>query len=274
MRVYALHDRVYCARCVAEKPTELVDDRYGKIRVGWSERDGHGNYRCLARDRGYHQCAQPMVADFLIDQQVIQALSALVIPEGFKERVESAVRSRVENEAALKRMAEIEEIVKRIDFSWEQGFLAPQDYVEKRSQLQKEMEALRPIDYDSLMEAADLVEHFGQYWGTCYNVENPETAHQQLLAKIVDRVFVYDKSVVAVALHGDFGVVLDAIENIPVEIGRILSTNIDKKTGATPMTTGCAQGGADGVRLCAGELFLSPRRDYTQAVYALLEGVA
>jgi hypothetical protein len=32
--------------------------------------------------------------------------------------------------------------------------------------------------------------------------------------------------------------------------------------------------GADGVRLCAGELLLSPKKDYTQTVFALLERVA
>jgi hypothetical protein len=32
--------------------------------------------------------------------------------------------------------------------------------------------------------------------------------------------------------------------------------------------------GADGVRLCAGELFLFPKKDYTQAVFTLLERVA
>jgi hypothetical protein len=32
--------------------------------------------------------------------------------------------------------------------------------------------------------------------------------------------------------------------------------------------------GADGVRLCAGELLLFPKKDYTQAVFALLERVA
>lgn len=36
-----------------------------------------------------------------------------------------------------------------------------------------------------------------------------EEARKQLLAKIVDRVFVYDQQVIAVALHGDFGVILD-----------------------------------------------------------------
>lgn len=43
-------------------------------------------------------------------------------------------------------MAEIEEVVKRIDFSWEKGFLKPEEYVAKREELLKEMEALRPVD--------------------------------------------------------------------------------------------------------------------------------
>ena len=38
--------------------------------------------------------------------------------------------------------------------------MTPEQYVEKRSQLQKEMEALRPVDYDDAMEAADLLENF------------------------------------------------------------------------------------------------------------------
>jgi hypothetical protein len=132
------------------------------------------------------------------------------------------------------------------------------------------MEALRPIDYDSLMEAADLVEHFGHYWAECNTVENPEAARQQLLAKIVDRVFVYDKSVVAVALHGDFGVVLDAIENIPAEIGRILSTNMDKKMGATPMTSGCAQDGADGRSTLIEYGVLLPKIDFRGRLKSML----
>jgi hypothetical protein len=32
--------------------------------------------------------------------------------------------------------------------------------------------------------------------------------------------------------------------------------------------------GADGVRLCIGELLLFPKKDYTQTVFALLERVA
>lgn len=49
-------------------------------------------------------------------------------------------------------------------------------------------------------------------------VRNPPEARKQLLAKIVDRVFVYDKTALAVALHGDFSIVLDNSTSAPHEI--------------------------------------------------------
>ena len=50
--------------------------------------------------------------------------------------------------------------------------LPPDEYVQKRQQLQREIESLRPVDYDDLMEAADLLSNFNQYWQECENVEN------------------------------------------------------------------------------------------------------
>jgi hypothetical protein len=86
-------------------------------------------YRCLAHDRGYEKCGQKAARVTTIDGQLVAILSQLDIPDGFRERVEDAVRNRVENEASLQRMAEVQAIVERIDFSWEQGF------PEKRRQL-------------------------------------------------------------------------------------------------------------------------------------------
>ena len=223
VRPYILHDRVYCARCVSSKPNGLVDANYGKMRPRWDHRRNGGSYRCLARDRGYHKCEQGYVPVNLIDQQVVKALSDLSIPTGFQERVEAAVQQRVEHADALQRMADLEEVVKRIDFSWEQGFLSPQEYVAKRQELKQEMESLRPVDYDDLMEAADLLENFKTYWDGCEDVGNPPEARKQLLAKIIDRVFVYDQNVLAVALHGDFSVVLDNGTSAPYEIVEGLS---------------------------------------------------
>ena len=146
---------------------------------------------------------------------MVHELGNRIIPEGFQERVEHAVRNQVENSRALKQMEELREVVERIDFKWEKGFMTPEEYIAKRSQLQKEMDALRPVDYDELIEAADLLQHFPIYWENCGNEDNPEEARRQLVAKIVDRVFVYDNKVVAIALHGSFGVVLDDTTTMP-----------------------------------------------------------
>ena len=248
LRTYVLHDRVYCARCVGMKPTGLVDANYGKMRPGWDHRRQQGSYRCLARDRGYHRCEQGYADVDLIDKQVAEALEHLVIPEGFQERVEEAIRNKLEHAEALRRMAELEEVVKRIDFSWEQGFLAPQDYVTKRSQLQQEMDSLRPVDYDDLMEAADLLANFADYWEGCKEVSNPLEARKQLMAKIVDRVFVYDDKVIAIALHGDFSVVLDDAKLAPHEVLEGLKGEIGGKTkGASESDSTCTQSGSDGI---------------------------
>ncbi len=146
----------------------------------------------VARDRGYQRCDQSYVTTDTVDDQVVTALSTLEIPVGFRERVEDAVRQRVENPESIRRMEKIEAIVKRIDFSWEQGFLSPEEYVEKRQQLQRGIESLRPVDYDDLMEAADLLSNFNHYWQECEVVGDVAPARQQLMAKIIDRVFVYD----------------------------------------------------------------------------------
>ena len=105
-------------------------------------------------------------------------------------------------------MEEVQAIVERIDFSWEQGFLDKEAYLEKRRQLQQEIQALRPVDYDELIEAADLLEQFSTYWDACAAVDKPDEARYQLVSKIVDRVFVYNDQVIGVVLHGDFAVVL------------------------------------------------------------------
>ena len=145
-----------------------------------------------------------------------------------QERVEQAVRNRVEHARALEHIAEIEEVVQRIDFSWEQGFISPEAYLEKRAKLQQEIDALRPIDYDYLMEAADMLQNFGSYWRSSGDKLDPTEARKQLVAKIVDRIFVYNDHVIAIVLHGDFGIILDSGLAAPEKIVESLQTNMKK----------------------------------------------
>ena len=218
VRTYSLHDRVYCARCIERKPQGLEDTNYGKMRPAWDGRYKRGRYRCIAKDRGYIHCGQSYIPTDSVDEQVVSALSVLVIPTGLQERVKEAVKSRVEHAKAYERMGEIEEIVKRIDFSWEQGFLTPPEYIAKRQELQGELEALRPIDYDKLVEAADLITNFGSYWRKCEDAGNPTEARKQLLAKIVDRVYVYSDKVIGITLYGNYGIVLDDVIAMPYDV--------------------------------------------------------
>jgi len=226
MHTYVLHDRVYCAHCVSNMPSGLVDENYGKMRPYWDNRRGYGYYRCMCKDRGYRACPQHAVQEELVNEQVIDVLTHLEIPANFRERLEAAVRNRAENEAALKRMEEIREIIERIDLRWDHGFISQEEYIEKRSQLLREIEALRPIDYDEINEAADLIRYFSDYWDGCEEMDNPAEARQQLLQKIVDQVFVYNDRVIAVALHGNFSVVLDTGEDdMPEEFASVLKQN-------------------------------------------------
>jgi hypothetical protein len=228
-RTYVLHDRTFCARCLVAMPHGLQDDNYGKMRPYWDNRRETGYYRCLCKERGYDDCGQLSIREDDLNEQVVEVLTGLEVPEDFRERVEAAVRSRVENEAALQRMEEIQAIIERIDFRWDHGFINQDEYFEKRVQLEREIESLRPIDYDELHEAADLIRHFRSYWDQCADMDEPEEARQQLLAKIVDQVFVYDEHVVAIALYGDFNVVLDDEEAMPVEIAEVLGEKIDAR---------------------------------------------
>lgn len=221
-RTYILHDRTFYARCLVSMPHGLQDDNYGKMRAAWDKRRATGYYRCLCKERGYDDCGQLSIREDDLNEQVVEVLSGLVIPEDFRERVENAVRSRVENEVSLKRMEEIREIIERIDFRWDHGFIDRDEYFEKRVQLEREIESLQPIDYDELHEAADLIRNFRSHWEQCAETEEPDEARQQLLAKIVEQVIVYDDRVVAIALHGDFNVILDDEESMPVEIAEVL----------------------------------------------------
>ncbi len=222
---YIMADRVYCARCAINKPSGLVDEHYGKMRPSADIRYAvpTARYRCLCVDRGYGNCGQKQVAVADIDRQVVEILSRIQIPEGFRERVESAVQSRVENAVSLQRMDEIRQIIERVDLRWDEGFISKEDYIEKRHQLQQEFDSLRPVDYDELTEAADLLEHFRTYWDECANTANPKEARKQLVAKIVDRVLVYDDTIVAVILYGSFAVVLGQNQTAPALLADAVS---------------------------------------------------
>jgi hypothetical protein len=118
------------------------------------------------------------------------------------------------------------------------------------------------------MEAADLLANFNTYWERCLEMDKPEEARKQLLAKIIDRVFVYDRQVIAIALHGDFGVILDEDLSVPSDVLEAVAGEIEKGENITEnVSTQC---GDDGGRTLTGYAILPRKTEYQQVVKTLL----
>ncbi|MCA9946246.1 MAG: recombinase family protein [Ardenticatenaceae bacterium] len=213
-RTYLLKGRVYCMHCISTKAEALIDQNFGKMGAVWLNKVNKAYYRCRAKHRGYPPCTQKNVPVTSVDAQVLQALRSLVVPTGWQSRIEQAVRGNLEHAEAFKHITQIEETIKRIDFSWEQGFLAPQEYVSKRTQLYEEIESLLPVDYDALVAAVDILETFGAHWQECANANDPEKARQRLLGEIVDKVFVSGSQVTEISLKETFRTILNGDPNL------------------------------------------------------------
>lgn len=228
-RAYILHDRVYCAQCTQNMPAGLMDENYGKMRPKWDYRGQVAYYYCTSGHRGYTPCGSPRIEAGYLDASVAFVIANMQIPEGFRDRIEAAIRSRVENEAALQRMDEIRQMVERIDFSWEQGFYSKEEYAEKRARLREEMDALRPIEYDDLIEAATLLNSFTEIWQAAEAGENTAKTRRQLLQRIVNRVFVADGELARVVIHENYSIALN--ENAQRIVDGVRSWNFEFPNG-------------------------------------------
>ena len=241
---YVLGDRVYCARCAERKPSGLVDAGYGRMRPSRA-RGEKSYYRCLAHERGYDRCAQEFVRVAAIDAQLLSMLSNLELPDDITDRIERAVQLRSENESNLRRIEEIKEAVHRLDVKWENGFIGEAEYLEGRNQLQREIAAMRPVDYDELNEAADLLRNFRSYWDACGELDNPAEARKELVRSMVDRVYVEGSQIVTIVMHHDYAVLLGENETAHANIASAVQKRLKERIITTNLSN---QSGDDGVR--------------------------
>src|SRR5690348_2306199 len=90
----------------------------------------------------------------------------------------------------------------------------------------KQVHLSRVYPNDDLIESAHLISNFRTYWNACDKVGQPEIARQQLVSKIVERVFVHQDKMVAPVLYGDFGVVLAENEIASAMIAKAIEENV------------------------------------------------
>lgn len=194
---------VYCAQCLSRKPVNVKDENYGKMYT----HTPHGDkqyYKCSASNRGYEVCGQRQIRLEKVDQQVIETLHYLherLAPNHIYQ-LESILRQHIENEAAVQRMNEIQLMIERIDFSWENGFMDAATYAQKQQQLQLEIEMLPPNEYSELLKSTNLLQDFDKVWSKCQT----RKAQRQLIKQLVERVIVKDQGVFEIILKGEISV--------------------------------------------------------------------
>jgi hypothetical protein len=146
----------------------------------------------------------------MIDEQVINALMNLKPPAGWKAKVVQALANSLGEKCLQQRLDELTATIQRLDLRWDEGFITDKnEFVEKRRQLQQELDSLTPLAEDNSLEvAADMLENFTVHWQGCG--DDIEKQHE-LIKGVVERVYVRDDEVVAMTLKADYHIVLNEL---------------------------------------------------------------
>lgn len=211
---YLLKDKLYCASCMANRPDGIKDHKYGRMRGSYDNQRKKTLYRCSSKLRGYTGCERSYVEAVRIEQQVIDLLMSLKPSENFEKRVESLLKQQSNHQQAYLRIDELQQVIKRIDVSWENGFLEQDEYLSRHRQLTQEIESLRPVQMDDVMEYADILKNFSAYWEGCLEVDDPNEARYQLIEKVVERVYVDGDTIKGLVLKGEYKLFLDTLDGI------------------------------------------------------------
>jgi DNA invertase Pin-like site-specific DNA recombinase len=203
---YLLSGKLWCGFCL-EKSSSFTDRNYGKMHcyVGGKDRNDR-RYQCISHLRGYERCGQKSVKAAVLEAQVIEALLKLSssIPPDVEKAVNMAMRQRAERVAIMDRMEQLQDVIRRVDVSWENGFMSEEEYLKKRRDLQAQIDALTPIDYEALKERAMTLKSFADRWAEAKDNEE----RRRLVDGVVKAVVVRGKSVTRIVLHGDVPLLL------------------------------------------------------------------
>jgi hypothetical protein len=213
-RHYLLRNIVYCHRCIKNPPEGKTFRNFGKMRCQTQWGGEQLYYRCRSTELGY-DCDQLGVPVEIADAQVVTILKSLEVPDDWRKGVTRAVGELLGEKNLEDRLAEIRDIIKRMDIRWDHGFFADeQEYLEQRLRLQQEMEKLTPVPDDELQRAADMLENFGDCWE---NLEGDENGRHELVKLIVERVYMDEDAVVEMTLKSNCHFVLGHNANGPTE---------------------------------------------------------
>jgi DNA invertase Pin-like site-specific DNA recombinase len=205
-RVYLLSELLWCERCFYHKPEHLADKIYGKMKSVNSTSINYPYYRCQTSMRGYQPCGQLSAPTEVIDEQVVQLLSNLHLPDKDFEQVRNAVQRNLDDATVNKRIEKLQTASERIDLSWQGGLIDPIQYQRKKQRLERILNGFlenEQLDQDRLT-ADSLLRNFAQHFAECNNQLKPDVARRQLIRWIVEKILIYDRRVTEIHFWGGY----------------------------------------------------------------------
>jgi DNA invertase Pin-like site-specific DNA recombinase len=208
-RIYALLNRVYCAHCFLDKPEDLIDNNYGKMRPQFLTTIHRSYYRCLTFDRGYARCGQKRMRVTYLDDDVVNLLQILDLPVQMHEKVVTAITYNLEQERKQRHITSMAQAAQQMGIQWETLLVDEQQYHQQQTILKNKLHEINHTTYPDLPTSGeDLMRNFKDYWEAASHSQNPEKTRQKLFSWIIQRVLLHEGNLLAVILYGDVVVFL------------------------------------------------------------------
>ena len=172
-----------------------------------------------------------MLTDILASRcdrrEVFQLLKTVRPPAEWHQRMVASISELLGDKKLEQRIAEIRNIIERMDFRWDQGFVTDEDkYLEQRVKLQQELEQLTPIPDDELEIAPNILGDFTAYWVA---TKSDRKAQRELVQLTASRVWAKGERDMAASLRPNFHVTLGLESEKPTDISVCLNKKLQIK---------------------------------------------
>jgi len=203
---YLLRGLVYCWSCYEQRhEVEGKIPHWAKMHCRLT-RHKTTYYKCMATSRGY-KCSQSQVQTSKIDDQVLDILFSLNPPADWRKHIVNAIEAELRDATLAKRIEQLAVEIERMNELFIHGFVVDKaEFIAAQAKRKTEYERLKPPANSDLYEiAAKLVDKFPTQFEAC---NNDVQAQNELISRLVDRIYVRGTEVVAITFKGDVHAVL------------------------------------------------------------------
>jgi hypothetical protein len=174
-RVYVLSGIARCSEC------ELT------LRCMSSKNQRY--YRHTAHERGY-DCSVPgtTVRAEVLEEQWADIISAVILPEDWRQRIEELAGNADQREAILKERAMIQEKLRRLKMMYRDLLIGDAEYRSTVDQLQTKLASLVLPNSPHVVRAGEYLEQLGMLWARATLEEQREVTRMLLKGLYVDVV--------------------------------------------------------------------------------------